>query len=307
MANVLVCARTALLPAGAPVEGVYVALYTTNGTKLTADFTGADGIVALGERAAGTYEVFLTTGAGQVSESGNRLSITVDAEATNLFDVIINTSGLPTSTNSSFCRCSGYLVDMFGRPLSGAVLVFSALELPTMLYNDGVPTVIASSPKTLHTDAQGYLAVDLVRGGKYTVVMTGFDNVSWAFDVPDQLSSSLPFVLFPLVEFVEYTVDGNVLVPRDAPTLSITLGEEKSVSVRTYFYSGIVKDEGSAVVFTPTPTEIVDLQLTQTGFNLQGTSAGTVVVEVARRETEEEQTRIFGAPALYPALTVTVS
>jgi hypothetical protein len=311
MANVKVSARTALLPGGAPVAGVNIALYATVApyAKLTSAFTAANGEAALGDRPVGTYEIYVTTNAGQVSESGNRITVTVVDANPHVFDVIINTSALPTATDAKFCRCSGYVVDLFGRPVPYATVVFSESAIPNLLYSAGTGTSRVVSPKLLTADADsaGWLSVDLLKNATYAVTFSGYENATWTITVPNLSSSSLPDVLFPVISGVYYSNSGVTLSPSSAPTLSMSVGQEKELVITTQYLSGLQISSTKDVSFTSSDENKLVVLLTDTSITLQAIAAGVVTVGVSRREEKETQASIFDAPSVWGTLSVTVS
>lgn len=311
MANVKVSTRTALLPGGVPVSGINIALYSTVAPypKLTSAFTDVNGEAALGDRPVGTYEIYVTTNAGQVSESGNRITISVVDTNPHTFDVIINTSGLPVATDAKFCRCSGYIVDLFGRAIPYASLVFSESSIPNLLYSAGTGRSRVVAPKLLTVDANkdGWVSVDLLRNATYAVTMTGYENASWTVTIPNLSSSSLPDVIFPVVAGVYYYDGAVLLTPTNAPTLSMANNAEKELTIITQFISGLQKASTADVNFTSSDENKLVVVLTDTSITLQAKAAGVVTIGVTRREEEETQAAIFDAPAVWGTLSVTIS
>ena len=309
MANVIVSARTALLPGGEPVEGLHVALYATSAPydKLTSAFTDAAGEAALGDRAAGTYHVYITTGPGQTSESGNKLTVEVVDSSTHVFDVIINTTGLPSATDTNFCRCSGFIRDFFGRPAANAAIIFSEMAVPNLLYSTPGSSLITQEVLSINADKNGWFSVDLIRNATYSVTMTGYENAAWQVTVPDLASSSLPDILFPVPAGVYYYDTGSLITPTSAPAIALSVDETKELEITTLYLSGLVKASTSDVVFTSSDQNKLEVVLTDSGITLQAIAAGVVTVGVARREEKTTQTAISGAPGLWAALTVTVT
>lgn len=311
MANVKVSTRTALLPGGVPVSGINIALYSTTAPypKLTSAFTDVNGEAALGDRAVGTYEVYVTTNAGQVSESGNRVTVTVVDANPHTFDLLINTSALPTATDEKFCRCSGYVIDLFGRAVPYATLVFSEATIPNLLYSSGSGRSRVVAPKilTVNADKDGWVSVDLIRSATYAVTMTGYENASWTFTVPNLSSSSLPDVIFPVLAGVYYYDGASLLTPSTAPVLTMPNNTEKELTVLTQYLSGLQKASTADVVFTSSDENKLVVVLTDTSITLQAKGAGVVTIEATRREEKETQAAIFSAPAVWGTLSVTIS
>ena len=72
--------------------------------------------------------------------------------------------------------------------------------------------------------------------------MEGYENIQRLILVPDLLASSLPDVLFPTVDRVEYDSNGVTLLPVSAPTLSVSAGAESKLGLTTVFRSGLRVD-----------------------------------------------------------------
>ena len=309
MANGIVSTRTALLPGGVPVAGINIALYSVSApyTKLTSAFTDVNGEAALGDRPIGSYHIYVTTNAGQVSESGNRVTVSVVDANTHVFDLLINTTALPTATDAQFCRCSGYILDMFGRALANAAIVFSEESLPNLLYASNRSKLVAPKVLSINADKNGWASVDLIKNATYRVTMTGYENASWDVVVPNLSSSSLPDVLFPVPAGVYYYDGAVLLTPTNAPTISIASGTTKELSITTQYLSGLLKNFAGDVVFTSSDKNKLDLVLTDTGITLQAIAPGVVTVGVARSEEETTQTAIYGAPSIWAPLSVTIT
>lgn len=309
MAEVYVSMRTALLPGGEPVADVLVALYNGSGTKLTTDTTDVDGMAYLGDRAEGEYTVYVTTPAGVTVVGGNRASITVVGAAPQVFDLLAVQDGLPVASDSRLCRCSGYFVDQHGRPRQGVKLLLTEGTLPQLLHysSTGVSKAVVPYAAQLVADATGWMSVDLIRGATYSASMAGYSNAAWDVVVPDLPASSLPDVLFPVVSGIAYADNGQTLLPTSAPTLSMSVGEEKELSITTQYLSGLLEEGASKVLLTSSDVAVLTITLTSTGVLLQAIAAGTATVGVARSETEETQASAYPYPTPWGNLSVTVT
>lgn len=131
---------------------------------------------------------------------------------TNDFDVKGETFDMPVAADALLCRASGFFKDATGRPLEG---------LDISLINDFKPAVVdgyavLGSKVELRTDEDGYVEVDLYRGGEYRAMVQSIqaaeDDPTGAivFDrelvVPDQASVNLINLLFPVVDEVTWTL-----------------------------------------------------------------------------------------------------
>lgn len=229
------------VPGGDPVANVRVSLHQTDGTFISAQTSGVDGTAFLGNLAAGTYEVRITPTAPNHVVSAARQTITVVDGSDLAFDIAISVSGLDPATDDHLCRCSGYFIDTFGKPVSDLSLHISASQVPALALYSGTDTTKAIVPTSLlvKTDDKGFASADLLRGQEYCVYMEGYENLHRYFLVPELSAAPLPDVLFPVIDHVEYTDAGATLLPVSAPTLSLAVGATKKLSVFTLFRSGL--------------------------------------------------------------------
>jgi hypothetical protein len=131
---------------------------------------------------------------------------------TNDFDVKGETFAMPVATDARLCRASGFFKDATGRPLEG---------LDISLINDFKPAIVdgyavLGSKVELRTDEDGYVEVDLYRGGEYRAMVQSIQAAeadptgAIVFDrelvVPDQASVNLVDLLFPVVEEITWTL-----------------------------------------------------------------------------------------------------
>jgi hypothetical protein len=243
--KVYISTRT-VINAGDPVPGIKVSLYPTGGGALIIESTSNnDGLVYLGERDAATYEIHISPSVAAVVTSGTIQSIEVVGGSTNYFDVQVNTSGLPTSSDDTLCRCSGYFVTSYGQAIEDLSIHFSVYDVRTLAYYAGQDTTKAVIPTTqvVKTDSAGFTSVDLYGGETYHVFLEGYENMSRDIVVPELTSAPLPDVLFPIPGRVEYKNSGALLIPVSAPTLTLSLAGTASatLSVSTIYRSGLVQ------------------------------------------------------------------
>jgi len=321
MPDVQVHCRTAPFgtPGSTPLDGVVVSLHPNGGGPALA--TGTTGLapndpgsVFLGVFAAGVYEVHVTPplGAATVQE-GNLHSITVDAVMDpQVFDVLVDVSALPVATDDHFCRCSGTFMDSHGRPVDQLSIHFSENTIPELAYYAGPNTANAIIPKTqvIRTNASGHAVVDLLRGATYQVYMEGFENLSRTIEVPNLAATSLPDVIFPTVDGVEYTFNGGLL-PVNNPVLNLGVGQQAVLSLETVHRSGLRVEGLVAVSLTSNDVggTIIDLSYTDNStITVTTVGVGTALLQVARVAPDEEMgISISPEPALRGTLSVIVT
>lgn len=312
MANVYVNARSAPFDSGSPVQDVLVSLRTLAGAPLASDTTNSSGLAYLGARAAGSYEIHIAVPTGVVARGGAIQRITVTDDPTQVFDVLVDAYATTVPSDGHLCRCDGYFVDSFGRPVPDVSISFREDVLPQLLYYEstGISSAVVPSTLTVRTDKRGYATVDLLRNYRYCVTMSGFENISRVIFVPDLQHTNLPDVLFPYIDRVEYWQDGNALAPTNAPEVALTAGEHLALTTDIVFRSGFVVHGTGACIFTSSDDTVVTCSLTDTGLSLQAVGPGTATVQVTRREAKkEDQTGIHVSPdtAVVGSLGVVVS
>lgn len=263
MPNCFVQTRTLL--GGTPVSDVFVALHLTTGEFVASGTTLVDGLAFLGNRPVGQYEIRITP------QQGHRVayplqSVALAGTGDNIFDVPVETTGMPAATDSRYCRCSGFFSDGFATARKSLRIHFSDGGTPQLLIDPATRVARAVSVGTFSviTDTDGFAMVDLLRNAEYCAVMAGYEDSPLIVRVPDQPSASLPDVLFPMVDLVEFWDGGTLLTPVDTPAITVSLADgSKRLDTVTVLRSGVrqaglvdVKPEvADATVFTcATPT-----------------------------------------------------
>ena len=313
-AEIYVSTRTAIHPAGDPIENVKVGLYTAVGALVTSGFTDALGVVFLGDRAAATYEIRITPPApGAVSTGANRQTIVVVDGDAMAFDIVIDTSGLPTADDSAFCRCSGLFIDSAGSPVRGMRIVFSLTEASPQLVRDtgaDYARGVVPNSVTAKTDNTGYAVIDLLRGQTYRVRVAGYANISWDVIIPDALSAPLPDVVYPYPSTCEFREGGVLKAPSDLPTATVLQGAELTLDLTTVFRSGLsLEGLRGLTLQADTGHWRVDAEIQSHALVLTGLSPGVVNFTVAERagETEGHGIRPYPAQVFKGNLVLTVT
>jgi hypothetical protein len=126
----------------------------------------------------------------------------------NDFDVKGETFERPVATDPRLCRCSGFFKDASGRPLPNLDLFFINQFRPAVV--DG--NAVMGERLDARTDEDGYLELDLYRGGIYEVYVQSIQAATVDGEVftrevhvPDQASANLIILLFPVVGEVVWT------------------------------------------------------------------------------------------------------
>jgi len=197
---------------------------------------------------------------------------------TNDFDVNGETFTLPVATDSRLCRASGFFKDATGRALE---------SLDITLINDFKPAVVdgygvLGSKVELRTDEDGYVEVDLYRGGEYRAMVQSIQAAeedptgAIVFDrelvVPDRASVNIVDLLFPVVS--EITWD----------PVSIDVGDTEEV-VPVVTCSDFRTLEGTAcedVLYEMADTDIATVSVAADVLVITGISSGTTELTATR-------------------------
>lgn len=285
--EVYVSVRTAFLPAGIPVQNVKVSMYNSAGAFVQSDTSNAVGSTYFGSRSAGTYELRLSFPvAGRTATGNSRVNIQVGGvAATEIFDVLVDVTALPASSNDLFCRCSGRFVDLTGVPVAGEVFTFSEdNSAPALLLDSGTGRSAGVVPRStmVCTDRNGQISVDLLRGQRYGVMQSSRGHIAWTVVVPELAAASFPDVVFPSPEVVEYRLNGELLEPADSPVVAVNQGSYILLDVTTVFRSG-ARFAGLRGVGLQADENYWKLSATATGsvLRITGLSPGEAVLTVA--------------------------
>lgn len=220
---------------------------------------------------------------------------------TNDFDIKGETFAMPVATDSRLCRASGFFKDATGRPLAW---------LDITLINDFKPAIVdgygvLGSKVELRTDEDGYVEVDLYRGGEYRAMVQSIQAAELdptgaiVFDrelvVPDQASVSFIDLLFPVVEEIAWTL-GALAVGDTFDLIPVVLGSDG----RTL--------EGSAyedVLYEMEDTEVATVSVLEDRLVITALASGSTELTATRRDQTVvfiPDSGIIGSP-----LTITVT
>jgi len=286
--EVYVNCRTLPFDQGVTVDGVLVTLHPENGgPALASGYTGSAGLglVFLGDRAAGTYEVHVTPTVEYTVEAGNLQAIEVIEGDPQVFDVLLLLrNDVEQNAGENLCYCAGYFVDTYGRPFEGLTLRFSEERVPALLVS--AENTVGVLPKALivETDGNGFAAVTLLRGCQYNVYVEGLQHIVRTIKVPDLTYSNLPDVVFPSVFAVLYeTLD------RNDPEVTLQVGETVSLYVTTLYRSGLTEDglEDVVLQYDDPSVATYDYDGSAYSIGITGVTAGTALLTPVSSTTED--------------------
>lgn len=300
-----------------PLEGVLVQAYDFLDAFVTQNTTALVGLESYcelmldGDDPANTYTIRMSkTGVafdgllGEDSKTPQSIDVysppAVAPLGTNYFMVQGQTRSLPTATDPRLCRCSGYFVDMSGRPLANMDVHFIPL-----CYNEDQPDLnplvvdgigVMGDKIITRTDSDGYLEIDLFRNAEVSALVQGFAHSRRVIRVPDASSVSLLNLLFPVVS--EIIFGTNPVAVAVSAFVDVTLIIKAS--------DGQILDPlDRDVVFASSDVGVATVQLQADGtLRVMGVAAGTVTVEAARSDTSI--VTFPDQPVTYIALDVTV-
>jgi hypothetical protein len=220
---------------------------------------------------------------------------------TNYFSVQGQTRSLPTATDPRMCRCSGYFVDMSGRPLANMDIHFIPVcynedqaDLSPLVV-DGIG--VMGDKIITRTDADGYVEIDLYRVAEVSALVQGFAHSRRVIKVPDASSVSLLDLLFPVVSEITF-------VPNP---LSVAVSAYSDVVLTIMSSDGQTLDPlDRDVVFTSSDVGVATVQLQEDGtLRIMGVASGATTIEATRSDTSI--VTFPDQPVTYTALAITVT
>ncbi len=283
MPDVFAMVRTVLYPSGDPVVGCRVSLHAvSDGAMLGEAASGSDGRAFLGNQSAGTYELRITPQQGWRVERPLQQAV-VAGSGVNMFDVAVFRPGRTSASDPRYCRCGGSFADAFGHPAKKLPLIFSdAGPIPQLLIDQDIARAVSVRSYTIVTDADGYCEIDLLRGADYDVILPGYENAPITVRVPDLAQSSLPDMLFPVVELLDWNLDPvEIQLSLSADHAGVHL------PCTTVMRSGLRQDGAIDVTLDPLDATVVHVSTEPGGVLLMPQQTGTTTIPVALREPEE--------------------
>ena len=295
-------------PTPSPLENVLVRIFNAAGdTFITQDYTDVQGIADFtldGDDPPIEYQARLSkTGVafdgslGDDSKSPQLLEVySPPASApsgTNDFTIKGQSFSRPAASDPRLCRASGFFRRADGSPYPGLDLIFTPRFKPAIVDGD---SVMWGSIHT-RTDEDGYLEIDLYRGGEYSVLVETLDDCPRDVVVPDASSENLVELLFPVVDQVVF-----------APTsVTLAVGETADV-VPTVTASDQRVLDGAAsndVEYAVLDTDVATVSVQSDKIVITAVAAGMTQLDVGR--LDESIVVIPDSGITYTALPITVS
>lgn len=127
-----------------------------------------------------------------------------DAPAVNDFIISAQSFVPPISLDQRLCVGYGLFRDVTGAPAANLEIQFIAKFMPLWLEGAG----LLSERKAVRTDKNGMVQINLIRCGKYDVVIQGYEDNIRQIDVPDEPNVNIPDLIFPIVSQVVFNPAG---------------------------------------------------------------------------------------------------
>jgi hypothetical protein len=290
-----------------PIEGVIVSIFDPSASyaqvgQVQTDVNGRAAFLLPGLTPAKVYEVrFYKMGVIFGGVAG--ILVLEPATFPNVFDVFGHVVVLDMATDPRLCRCTGRFLDFSNRAMVGGIVrIFtneSGFQVPRVV--DG--NLIAGESKTLTVDANGYVVVDLHRGGEYNITFSGELDVVWTIKVPDLPSANLVDLICPYP--VSITWDPTA-APGDAVSFQVGFG--LSIPLTVLFNTGEERTTGlpTWLLVSSSDEAIATAQLTDSSVVVTGISPGVALV-LLECKPDSYPSRIPPPSILPVPLTVTVT
>lgn len=292
----------------AAIQGVIANVYNPTTLALiasaTSDSAGRAAFSLPGSTSPGvSYEVRFYK-LGVIFANPKQIQVIEPVVTNNDFDMSGTLLTLETATDPNCCRCTGRLLDFSNRPLSNILIrIVAQADLSGQIPKVVNGNLISAEAMNLRTDSNGFVKVDLLRGGQYWVMYSGEDDNTISITVPARSSVNLIDLMYP--QPVSLVWD-PVAAPGNA--VSTTVGNAIIVGGTLTFsdYSSITVNFTPFLTFTPANTAIVSTAGTSTGVSITGVAPGStsIVVGVA---SGLFPSRVPNYSISAPNLTVTVS
>jgi hypothetical protein len=191
-----------------PLGGVVVSLFDLPSLSLAAssltDSFGQASLLVPGDVEGKNYQVRAFK-MGAIFGPPRTLQVLEPASSPNKFDMFGVLIGTGVATDPNLCRCSGRFVDFSNKPLYKRLVRISAVaefgyQKPRIVESN----MVAAEAMDFWTDAQGFLVLDLFRGGEYWLTFAGEDDAVWPLKIPDRSSANLIELLHPVPASLEW-------------------------------------------------------------------------------------------------------
>lgn len=219
----------------------------------------------------------------------------------NGFTVQGQTFTRPAASDPRLCRCSAFFFDLSGRPLANLDIHFIGScfnegqdPYAPLLVDDNV--VLQGGRIIARTDSDGYLEIDLYRGGEYSAMIQGQETMLRKLLIPDASSVNLGHLLFPVVTSVTFSPD----------PLTLSVNDYVDVDVTILATNGQTLDlAGGDMTFSSEDTAVATVQVVDGKLRVFGVAVGSTQIAGVRSNTSIRT--VPDEPQTYAPLAVTVT
>lgn len=282
------------------IEDASVAVLAEGSLQLQAygltDVAGKASFLLPGDADGVIYEVRVFK-AGVVFGNPTRISVLEPAvpEAPNQFDAYGTPISHGVPMDPRLCRCVGRFVTYENKPQRNTLVYLTqeaelARKVPKVV--DGY--FVTPSRMEFRTNNDGFVVVDLYRGGEFRVMVAGEDDEIWQFKVPDLPTANLIDLIHPYPNSFEWGATSP---------LSVAVGATVQLDTVVTFSDLVERDAELTSLFD---FEVADSAICSAMFDsttkkltILGIAPGTTTLSMASR------TDVF--PVRYPAPSLTVS
>lgn len=265
-----------------PVDGVTVRVYDSSGTTLlTSGVTGAvtpghAEFTLDGDDPPIEYQLRFSVNGGSIVSPQAIEVYSPPASAPTGANNFVSTASMFTlspATNIRLCRASGYVWGPNGKPRRGVDMHFIPCFNPLVV--DGIG--ILGERVATNTDEDGYVQVDLLRGGEYLATIESHENIQRHVVVPDRDSVNINNLLFPIVVDIDFTPAGPWAVAVDAE-LEIT------PVVTASDFRVLETTAADDVQYATDDPDIATVTVGASTITIRGISPGTTQLRVTRTD-----------------------
>lgn len=292
-----------------PLSGVVVSLFDLPSMALAAsvstDQDGQASFLVPGSVEGKMYQV-RSFKMGVIFGRPGNIVVMEPESVPNKFDLVGTRITTTVASDPNLCRCTGRFVDFSNKPMANRMVRLSAkaeygYETPKVV--DG--NMVSAEAMEFHTDAQGFLVIDLFRGGEYWISFAGEDDAVWPLKVPDRSSANLIELIHPVPASLQWD---STVAPSNA--LTMTVGTTLDVPFSALFTSFETLSKGLSSWLDLFNSDEAVLALEQldggvSAARIRALSPGTATVTATPKE--RPPSRRPAPISLLPVLTVTVT
>lgn len=174
--------------------------------------------------------------------------------------------------NPDTCTVSGVLYDLHGQPMPGVGIRIRNISVPSAV---GTTGLVLGGSKRIVSDEEGAVSFALIQGAQVRIEVPGREqDFVRTVTVPEQVTIDLIDLLYPRLVSVDW----------DDDSVSVTEGEQFSLTLLGAFSDGTEKDVTSACEFEIGDEDIVTHV---SGRTFRAVGTGSTTITVAAVDTDE--------------------